>query len=469
MPVQATVSTADRAAACRASDVGAPTSDGMPCGEGVSAPRCAHGWPDAPQLQGAESLAQDPASIPAEQAAQAVGSAAQQHQPARLRDLDPAAGAAQLSSPCVSVERGADLACLPHIPPGSPSLQSWGNNATDQCSLASKSVSLDMLFTAAAAAPKRSDTHPAGGPGHLVGAEPEEVGAPQRACKDAMKGDEEAASSQTHAHIDTSSAMHHRDKAPAFWEGRRRSSSSAGHVHGSSAALSALAQAYSRAGQGSPAAALDAQKAQDEQLAASEGSPQEVSELLRVMARKIDSQANRPDKEPPPCPALQAKAGACSSPSHLDSNARAKGATAHNAPQEGLTSQRWVSATQPGPSNPFAAACEPAEMETEAQVELSQAPSSRAGAGSTALPARDGDAEPSQKSVAALSTCCEVGSCIAPPSQCSPFQSAQTVSQGRSNAHSSPDSWNGNTPLSAIVRCACPVLLGCRSQSCLRV
>ncbi len=459
VPVQATVSTADQAVADRASDVGALTSDGMPCSNAVSPAKGVHSWPHTPQPQGAESLTQASTRIPAEQAAQPIGSAAQQQQPARLHDLDPAAGAGQLSSPCAAMERSADLACLPHVAPGPPSLQSWGNNANDQCSLASKSLSLDMFFTAGAASPRKSGAHAADVPGRAVRAEREQGVSPQQAGENATMIDEEAVSSARGARVDSSPALHHCDNAPAFWEGRRRSSSSSGHVHGSSAALSALAQAYSRAGQGSPVAA---QEAQAEQVAASEHSPQEISELLRLMAMKIDSQTNLQDMVPPPCPALQATTGACSSPSDLDmdSSRRTTGVMSQNAPQKGPVSEHWGATRHPGLSNPFAAACEQTELEAETQVELRHTPSTRAGLGSAAPPAQDCDAG---KSVAALSTFCEAGSYVAPASQCSPFQSAQTVSQGRSNAHSSPDSWNGNTALSATARCAFPYAPGHKS------
>ena len=450
MLAQATVSVADQAAPNRASGAGAATSDGMPRSAAGSAARDEHNLPHAPHPQGAQTLTPAVYRVPAEQPAPPAAGTAQQHQPEPAPNQDPTA-ALQLGSQCTSLERSADPAFLPHTVPLPPSLQSWGNNTNDQCSLASKSVSLDTFLAAGAASPRKSNTFTAECSGPHERAQPEQVVSLQQAGKDVINGGGEADSTARSAHPESSPASHRCDNAPAFWEGRRRSSSSSGHVHGSSAALSALAQAYSRAGQGSPAPAPAAQDAQMEHGAASERSPLEVSELLRVMAMKIDSQSNLQDMALPPCPALQASTGACSSPSELDSKGGITGAVSQNAPQQGPVSEQWGATTIPGPANPFAAACEQAELEAKAHGELSHAPSGRAGLGSAALPARDGDAE---KSVTALSTCCEVGSCVAPASQCSPFQSGQTVSQGRSAAHSSPDSWNGNTSPCAAARCA---------------
>ena len=453
IPVQTSVSVPDQPATEHASNAGAATSDGVPQSESNSAAEVVHSRPVAPQSEGAETLTQSASGTPAEQPAQPSASAAQRQVPAPVRvpDQEPAAGALQPSSPCASLELGADPAGTPLVLPSPPSLQSWGNNTNDQCSLASKSVSLDLFLAAGGASPRRSNTFSRASPGPAAHAEPEQSVSLQQPVAEAVKGSEDAVSAAKQAQAESSPALHHGDNAPAFWEGRRRSSSSSGHVHGSSAALSALAQAYSRAGQGSPAPAQAAQEAQAQQLAASERSPLETSELLRVMAMKIDSQTNLQDMAHLPSPALQANSGACSTPSDLESRGATTGAVAHNAPQKEPVSEHWGSMTRPGPANPFAAACEQTDMEAKAQTQRSQAPSSRAGVGSTGLPARDAEAE---KSVAALSMRCEAGSCIAPTSQCSPFESGQTVSQGRSNAHSSPDSWNGNTSPGAIARCA---------------
>lgn len=452
MLAQATVSAADQAATGHASDAGAATSNGMPRSAAVSAARDVRSCAYAPHPQRAHTPTQGASRAPAEQPAQPAASMAQQHQPAPVPDQDPAA-ALQMRSPCASLE--ADPAALPHIVPPPPSLQSWGNNANDQCSLASKSVSLDTFLAAGAASPRKSNTFSAESPGPDVRAEPKQVVSLQQAGDVMIKGSDEALSAARAAHLESSPASHQCDNAPAFWEGRRRSSSSSGHVHGSSAALSALAQAYSRAGLGSPAPAPATQIAQIGQGAASERSPLEVSELLRAMAMKIDSQTNLQDMTPLPCPAMDTITGACSSPSDLDIKGISTAAVSQNAPQKEPVSERWGSTPHPGPANPFAAACEQAELEAKAQGQLPQAPSGQAGLGSSELPARDGDA---QKSVAALSTCCEVGSCIEPASQCSPFQSVQTVSQSRSNAHSSPDSWNGNTSPCAAARCVSHLL-----------
>ena len=138
--------------------------------------------------------------------------------------------------------------------PSPPSLQSWGNNTNDQCSLASKSVSLDLFLAAGGASPRRSNTFSRASPGRAARAEPEQTVSLQQPVAEAVKGSEDAVSAAKQAQAESSPALHPGDNAPAFWEGRRRSSSSSSHVHGSSAALSALAQAYSRAGQGRPGA-----------------------------------------------------------------------------------------------------------------------------------------------------------------------------------------------------------------------
>ncbi len=470
IPAQASVSGPDQPATSRTSHSGAATSDGLPQSEITSAAGAVHSSPHASQPEGTKTPTQSASRAPAEQPPQHAASTAQQHVPAPVRvpDQQPAAGALQLSSPCASAELGSDPAGTLHILPSPPSLQSWGNNANDQCSLASKSVSLDLFLAAGGASPRRSNTFSAASPGLAVRSEPEQVVSLQQPGAEAVKGDEVAASAAKQAQAESSPTLHQHDNAPAFWEGRRRSSSSSGHVHGSSAALSALAQAYGRAGQGSPALAQAAQEAQAQQVAASERSPLETSELLRVMAMKIDSQANLQDMVPLASPALQAGTGACSTPSDMESRGVTTGTVAHNAPQKGPVSEQWGSAAHAGPANPFAAACEQTDMEAKAQVQLSQVPSTRAGVGSTGLPARDAEAE---KSVAALSMRCEAGSCIAPTSHCSPFESGPTLSQGRSNAHSSPDSWYGNISLGALARCVSDMLaslnlrLACGSEA----
>ena len=461
MPAQASVSVPDQPATEHTSSAGAATSDGLPQSEINSAAGVAHSSPHA-QREGAKVPTQSASRVPAEQPAQQPASPAQQHVPApvRVSATEAAAGASQLSSPCESTEPGADPAGTPHNLPSPPSLQSWGNNTNDQCSLASKSVSLDLFLAAGGASPRRSNTFRVASPGPVVRKEPEQVvSLQQQPDVEAVRGDEVASSAAKQAQAESSPALHHQDNAPAFWEGRRRSSSGSNHVHGSSAALSALAQAYSRAGQGSPAPAQGAPEAQAQQVAASERSPMETSELLRVMAMKIDSQSNLHDMELLSSPALPAGTGACSTPSDLESGGAATGAVALNAPQKGPVSEQWGYAAHPGPSNPFAAACKQTDLEAKAQTQLSQAPSRQAGLGSAGLPAKDAEAE---KSVAALSMRCEAGSCIAPTSQCSPFESGPTVSQGRSNAHSSPDSWNGNASPGAIARCVSDLLASFR-------
>ena len=439
-------SVTNQAATNCASDVEAHTSNKLPCSEAVRAARGGPRWPSTSPPQMPENLNPSAAkgladySRPAQQ---------EQHQLAFVPGQDPAARASQQSSPRASLELSANPAPSPQVVPAAPSLQSWGNAANDQCGLASKSASLDTSSIADAASPRISNTFPALVRGTPARAGPEHVGSLHQADSD------EAVSAARHAHADSSPAPQQCDNAPAFWGGARRSSSGSGHVHGSSAALSALAQAYSRAGQDSPQAA---HKPQDAHVSAIRGTPLEVSELLRAMAVKIDSQIRLQDANSPPS---QAATATCNTPSDLESKERTAEAMAHNAPQKEPASEHWPSAAHHGPPNPFAAACEQAEQELTAQVPLPQEPGSRAGAASASLTARDGDAV---KSVAALSTCAEAGSCIAPPvSQGSPFHSAQTASQSRSLAPSSPDSWSGTAALCATARCALPTLVESRT------
>lgn len=410
------------------SNFGTSTSDGMP----VSKVACPAGdttrWqhmlgPQGPALTSEKSLSKEPTR-------QSLHLSVQQ------QSLAPE-GFAALSLRTSLESCGGQLAM-----PAAPSLQSWAGHG-DTCALASKSASLDASSAMGAASPTRVPASP------LFRSPPTAV-EPEQAQRSRQQLEQTKNARQPH--IVRTSMSDEEDNAPAFWEGRWGGSASAAHVHGSSAALSALAQAYSRGGQGGPGADQNAQ------IAASERSPIETSELLRVMKEKIDSQDSL-DKlaiSPPPKPNQDAKAAPEPMPGSGGKSAGSKGKGAHSKAhlpvQPGTVFENWPSTRQPAPANPFAKVCEQSGW-TEAQ--LAGEPCSGLDWAGLGSPLRDTDTD---RSMTALSTCCEAGSSVVVPAQKGPAaQDTRTAGQGRSNAHSSPDSWNGASlhlrPASAGPRC----------------
>ena len=263
--------------------------------------------------------------------------------------------------------------------PSAPSLQSWA-------ALESKTASLDAESGAAAlAAGLRAAPSPSQQP-----SKPDDSGSGQRGGIPSM--DAQASGEEN---------------APAFWEARRGSSFNSDHVHGSSAALSALAQAYSRQGSPGPAGS-----AQDAQLAAIERSPLETSRLLRDMAAKIDSHDNLmelalPLEGQPQEPAHGPGPAPGSSPRGQGS--KAEKTRPYRGPQHRTVLLDWPSPRHSAPVNPFAQAAEQAGDFGDAALESSSrsaSPWSPAAAG--------GSEAKSPKSVANLSTRCEAGSCQLP-------------------------------------------------------
>lgn len=427
------------------SDVGTCTSDGMPHSElACVAPGKQH-WPILNRPQSPKAPSGGLPSVYAEQPTQSAAIATQQQQApsfhkaraastshqAPASDHSRAAGAQHLNTPCASVEQSIDMA--------SPSLQSWAGNENDSCGLASKSASLNTSTTFGAASPRTGAAMPMIFQPSATPAGPQHLKALQESGKDVVRGDEQAGSPTRRSHVADMRTSRDSDNAPAFWEGRRRSSSSSGHVHGSSAALSALAQAYSRVEQGSLTAAQGSgwvgegspATVQDSEIAITERRPLGTSQLLRAMAAKIDSQTSLQDMGTQPMPALVqcCLENPCSTQNPVNSRGKASGAKSKEASHHGTVFEHWPSAELQAPPNPFAAASEQAEQGAAAEVKLPQVTSG-------ALPDRNTDAE---KSNAALSTCCEAGSFI----QGSPLYDTRTANQGRSNAHSSPDNWHG--------------------------
>lgn len=470
LAAQGSVSAPDLTVNGHSSDVGTCTSDGMPHSElACVAPRKQH-WPILNRLQSPKAPSGGLPSVYAEQPTQSAATATQQQQApsfhkaraastshqAPASDHSRAAGAQHLNTPCASVEQSIDMA--------SPSLQSWAGNENDSCGLASKSASLNTSTTFGAASPRTGAAMPMIFQPSATPAGPQHLRALQESGKDVVRGDEQAGSPTRRSHVADMRTSRDSDNAPAFWEGRRRSSSSSGHVHGSSAALSALAQAYSRGGHlGSPMAAWSAQgcswgeqgsltaaqgsgwvgegspaTVQDSEIAITERRPLGTSQLLRAMAAKIDSQTSLQDMSTPPMPALvqYSLVNPFSTQNPVDSGGKASGTKSKEAPHHGTVFEHWPSAELQAPPNPFAAASEQAEQGAAAEATLPQATSAQAGPGSAALPDRNTDAE---KFNAALSMCCEAGSFI----QGSPLYDTRTANQGRSNAHSSPDNWHG--------------------------
>ena len=428
------------------SDVGTCNSDGMPHSELACAALGPQHWQILHRPQSPEAPSGGLPSAYTEQPTQSAATVTQQQQAASFHkaraantshqapasdDRRASSEAQHLNTPCASVEQSIDMA--------PPSLQSWAGNEIDSCGLASKSASLNTSTTFGAASPRAGPAMPMISQPSATPARPQHLKALQESGKDVMRGDEQAGSPRRRSHVVDASTSRDSDNRPAFWEGRRGSSSSSGHVHGSSAALSALAQAYSRveqgsliaaqgsgwAGEGSPAAV------QDSEIATTERRPLETSQLLRSMAAKIDSQTSPQDIGPPSMPALvqYSVVNHCSTQNPVDSRGKASGAKSKEASHHGTVFEHWPSAELQSPPNPFAAASEQAEQGAAAEVKLPQVTSG-------ALPDRNTDAE---KSNAALSTCCEAGSFI----QGSPMDVTRTANQGRSNALSSPDSWHG--------------------------
>ena len=326
------------------------------------------------------------------------------------------------SRPSASIEPNAGAPCACQIEPAAPSLQSWCGCVNDQCALASQSASLDTSSVYGPSSPTRAGAaHPAGSRGALEPAE--------RASGQARGG---AKLVEPHRSEDSN--------APAFWEGRRGSSSSSGHVHGSSAALSALAQAYSR--QGSPDAA---QSAQDAWIMASERSPLETSQLLRAMAAKIDIRNSF--EELASSSKAQAEAAAQEPAQGSGSKSETPGGRKRQGAQQ-RTAFNDLSSGQPGPTaNPFARASEDAGKELHLQpreLRWRAAPGNGAGSGQLAEPA---------KSVAALSMCCEAGSCVPFARQGSVSRDERSAEQGLGAAHSSEECRTGRRE-SYNARCA---------------
>ena len=419
------------------SDFGTSTSEGMP----VSKVACRAGdttcWqhmlgPQGPALTSEKSLSKEPTRQPLHLSAQQQSLAAEGFAALSLR---------------TSLESCGGQPAMP----AAPSLQSWAGHG-DTCALASKSASLDASSAMGAASPTRVPASPPLFRTPPTVVEPEQAQRSRQQLEQGLNTAGEQTKNAQQPHIVRTSMSDEEDKSPAFWEGRRGGSASAAHVHGSSAALNALAQAYSRGGQGGPGAAQDAQ------IAASERSPMETSELLRVMKEKIDSQDSF-DKlaiSPSPKPNQDAKAAPEPTPGSGGKSAGSKGKGAHSKAhlpvQPGTVFENWPSTRQPAPANPFAKVCEQSGW-TEAQ--LAGEPSSGLDWAGLGSPLRDADTD---RSMTALSTCCEAGSSVVVPAQKGPAaQDTRTAGQGRSNAHSSPDSWNGASlhlrPASAGPRC----------------
>ena len=263
--------------------------------------------------------------------------------------------------------------------PSAPSLQSWA-------ALESKTASLDAESGAAAlAAGLRA--------GPPLSQQP--------------KDSDDSGSGQRGRPHSTDAQASGDENAPAFWEARRGSSFNSDHVHGSSAALSALAQAYSRQGSPGPAGS-----AQDAQMAAIERSPLETSRLLRDMAAKIDSHDNLAElalplegqpQEPAPGP------GPAQGSSPRVQGSKAEKIRPYRGPQHRTVLLDWPSPRHSAPVNPFAQAAEQAGDFGDPALESSSRSASpwspAAAAGSEAR---------SPKSVANLSTRCEAGSCQLP-------------------------------------------------------
>ena len=315
--------------------------------------------------------------------------------------------------------------------PSAPSLQSWA-------ALDSKTASLDAESAAAALAGLRAPPSPSQQPKVS-----DDSGSAQRGglhTADAQAGGEE--------------------NAPAFWEARRGSSSNSDHVHGSSAALSALAQAYSRQGSPGPAGS-----AQDAQMAAIERSPLETSRLLRDMAAKIDSHDNLAELASPfeaqaQDPALGPGPAPGSSPRGQGS--KAEKIRPYRGPQHRTVLLDWPSPKQPAPVNPFAQAAEQAGNFEDPALESSSrsaSPWSPAAAG--------GSEATGPKSVANLSTRCEAGSCKLRQGAAAPEERLADPDGGMAfSSDNSKAARKDSASTTASARCRPPTV--CASQTNLR-
>ena len=265
--------------------------------------------------------------------------------------------------------------------PSAPSLQSWA-------ALESKTASLDAESGAAALAAGLR----AGPP-----------------LSQQAKDSDDSGNGQRGRPHSTDAQASGEENAPAFWEARRGSSFNSDHVHGSSAALSALAQAYSRQGSPGPVGS-----AQDAQMAAIERSPLETSRLLRDMATKIDSHDNLAElalplegqpQEPAPGP------GPAPGSSPRGQGSKAEKIRTYRGPQHRTVLLDWPSPRHSAPVNPFAQAAEQAGDFGDPALESS----SRSASPWSPAAAAAGSEAKSPKSVANLSTRCEAGSCQLPP------------------------------------------------------
>ena len=423
--MQVSASMPTYAATGQNSDFGTSTSDGMPVSEVACPAGNATRWqnmlrPQGPALTSEKRISKEPTG-------QALHLSAQQQ--------SLAAEASAALSLCSSLESCGGQRAIP----AAPSLQSWAGHR-DTIAPASKSASLDASSSLGAASPTRVPASPPLFRITPMAAEPEQAQRSRQQPEQGLNTAGEQTKTVRRPHIVRTSMSDEEDNSPAFWEASRGGSASTAHVHGSSAALSALAQAYSRAGQADPEAAQGAQ------IAASERSPMETSELLRVMKEKIDSQDSL-DKlaiSPPPKPDQEAKAVPEPPPGSGGKSASSKGKGTHSKGhlpvQPGTVFENWPSTRQPAPANPFAKVCEQRNW-TEAQ--LAGEPSSEVDGAGLGSQQRDADTD---RSMTALSTCCEAGSSIVAPAQKRPAaRDACAAGQGRSNAHSSPDSWNGTS------------------------
>ena len=265
--------------------------------------------------------------------------------------------------------------------PSAPSLQSWA-------ALESKTASLDAESGAAALAAGLR----AGPPLSQQAKDSDDSGSGQRGRP--HSADAEATGEEN---------------APAFWEARRGSSFNSDHVHGSSAALSALAQAYSRQGSPGPAGS-----AQDAQMAAIERSPLETSRLLRDMAAKIDSHDNLAELALPLEGQPQEQApgpGPAPGSSPRGQGSKAEKSRPYRGPQHRTVLLDWPSPRHSAPVNPFAQAAEQAGDFGDPALESS----SRSASPWSPAAAGGGSEARSPKSVANLSMRCEAGSCKLPP------------------------------------------------------